>query len=497
MTTGGSRAAGVSFRQALAWAGLVMLAGLCVMALALGGALRGADRLLDRVSQSQAQLALAAQIEAEIDAFVVQRTPESAARVRERLGAYRRSIADEALVLDGRPATAEQQALEAERGDRIAALFAQIAAEGAAAPLSDLAEVRRLAALVQVDEQAEARDALTAMRRLRVSAFAFAAGLVLALAALAAIGFAGILNGVLRPLRRLEATTEALGRDEAAVAPLIGFSEFRHLAEAFNRMAAEIGGQRRALSDTNLDLERQVAERTQRLEDVDSARRLFLSRVSHELRTPATVVRGEAEVALRDPKADAARLRDALEHVVANGAFLQRRLDDLLALARSEDGRLSIRREPVDLTVIGREVAALAESYVRSSDVTLELAVAEGGGLRVIGDASWLQQALLALLDNAAKFGAGGRVRLALTREGEAAVFTVADQGGGVAAADLPHLFDSYYQTDRGRERGGAGLGLSVARWVAEQHGGAIAARSPDGEGLTIEIRLPIAGAAE
>ena len=95
--------------------------------------------------------------------------------VRERLGAYRRSIADEALVLDGRSATAEQQVHEAERGDRIATLFEQIAAEGAAAPLSDLAEVRRLAALVQVDEQAEARDALAAMRRLRITAFAFVA----------------------------------------------------------------------------------------------------------------------------------------------------------------------------------------------------------------------------------------------------------------------------------------------------------------------------------
>ncbi|OJU14033.1 MAG: hypothetical protein BGN86_01840 [Caulobacterales bacterium 68-7] len=209
------------------------------------------------------------------------------------------------------------------------------------------------------------------------------------------------------------------------------------------------------------------------------------------------MVRGEAEVALRDPKADKARLRDALEHVVANGAFLQRRLDDLLALARSEDGRLTIRRERVDLAVLGRDVAALAESYVRSNDVTLEVALAEGVGLEVIGDGSWLQQALLALLDNAAKFGAGAGVRLVLARDGDTAVFTVADRGPGVAAADLPHLFDSYYQTDRGRERGGAGLGLSVARWVAEQHGGAIAARSPDGEGLTIEIRLPIAGAAE
>lgn len=478
MSNGGSSASRVSFRQALAWGGIVMLAGLCAMGLTLGVALKRADDLLDQLSRSQDQLAQAARIQADINAFLVDHSPANAARVRLRLGDYRRSIEAES-------GAADHQAEETRRAALISDIFEGVAARGPAP--AELARLSQLTAEVQAGEQAEARASLETMRRLRATAISFAIGLPLALAALGGIGFALILGGVLSPLRRLEQATEDVG----AVEPL-GFAEFRRLAEAFNRMAAQIAGQRRALSEANEDLEQQVAERTRRLADVDSARRLFLSRVSHELRTPATVVRGEAEVALRDPGADVARLREALEHVVANGAFLQRRLDDLLALARSEDGRLTLRREPVDLAALGREVATLAESYVRSSEVTLEVDLPPGEGPTVVGDASWLQQALLALLDNAAKFAAGTTVRLTLAREGEAARFTVADGGPGVAADDLPHLFDSYYQTPTGRDRGGAGLGLSVARWVVEQHGGEIVAESGEGEGLSIDIRLPV-----
>jgi signal transduction histidine kinase len=489
----------MSFRQALAWAGLVMLAGLCVMALALGAALKRADSLLDQLSRSQAQLAQAARIQADVNAFAADRTPASAEVARARLSDYRRSIDEESRALGPGAAAAPHQAQEQARAGRIADLFERIAAAPQAASAADLEQFRALTAEVQSSEQEEAAASLATMARLRAMAVGLAVGVPVTVALLGAIGFALLTAGVVRPLRRLEQATEGLGGETPGEVAPQGFAEFRRLAEAFNRMADQIAGQRRTLSQSNRDLENQVRERTreieaarQRLADVDSARRLFLSKVSHELRTPATVVRGEAEVALRDPAADAARLREALEHVVANGAFLQRRLDDLLALARSEDGRLSVRREPVDLARLGRQVATLAESYVRSSEVELYVDLPAGPGPTVDGDASWLQQALLALLDNAAKFAGGTQVRLSLRREGDEAVFTVADGGPGVAADDLPHLFDSYYQTAQGRDRGGAGLGLSVAHWVAEQHGGAIYAEAGAAGGLSIVFRLPI-----
>src|SRR5262249_50984348 len=98
-----------------------------------------------------------------------------------------------------------------------------------------------------------------------------------------------------------------------------------------------------------------------------------------------------------------------------------------------------------------------------------------------------------AIVDNAAKFSDGdGPVRLRFDADARFARIEVSDSGPGVAPADLPRLFDSYYQTEAGRERGGSGLGLSVARWVVEEHGGPIAAQSGPGHGLTVNIELPV-----
>ena len=317
----------------------------------------------------------------------------------------------------------------------------------------------------------------------------------------AAIGAWGMLASMVRPLRVLEEAARRAGKGER-VAPVDvdGFAEFQHLAGAFNHMDDEIAAQREALSEANRSLEAQVSERTheidssrQKLAEIDRTRRLFYSQIGHELRTPATVMRGEAEIALRDANASAPRLREALEHVAANGSFLQRRLEDLLALARAEDGKIALLREPVDLGEVVRRTTLLAEPYVRSSGAHIEADIVERKGMMILGDASWLQQGLLALVDNAAKFSGGkGEIKLSFAIRGTTAYIAVTDGGPGVAEADLPYLFESHYQTAAGRARGGSGLGLSVARWVVEQHGGIIAATSAPNKGLTVKIELPV-----
>lgn len=485
----------ISFRQALAWTGLAVLTVLLTLALLLGVTLWRASRLLDELSRSQAQLAQAAQLQADLSDYAALRTPESIVQVRSRLAGYRRSVAEEGRTLG--PASARHQAIETARADRIAQIFDGIAADTGGSARG-LAELRGFIELVQNGEQAEGEESLAAMRRLREGAFGLAAAATLLTILAGAVGFALMSARVLRPLQRLEQAADELGRHAGEPVRPGGFAEFERLGEAFNRMATQIAGQRRALFEANRDLEGQVRSRTREIEDsraqltqVDAARRLFLSKVSHELRTPATVMRGEAEVALRDPATDGPRLREALQHVAANAAFLQRRLDDLLALARADDGRLKLWLEPVDLAALARRVAVLADSYVRSSEVVLEVDIPDDARLTALADTSWLQQTLLALLDNAAKFAAGTRVRLSLAESAGWAVFVVADGGPGVDSADLPHLFDNYYQAPAGPARGGAGLGLSVARWVVEQHGGAISASCPPGEGLRVEIRLP------
>ena len=230
----------------------------------------------------------------------------------------------------------------------------------------------------------------------------------------------------------------------------------------------------------------------QRLAEIDRTRRLFFSKVSHELRTPVTVMRGEADVALRNERADAASLREALMHISANGGFLHRRLDDLLGLARSEDGRIVLDPAPIDLIDVVHTAAQKAMPFARSSEVDLRVTI-ETGVVPVIGDAGWLGQSLLAIIDNGVKFaGPEGGIRITVRRQGDRASIEIADSGDGVDAAALGRLFDPYFQTEGGRSRGGTGLGLSLARWIVEEHGGCIAARNADRGGLIIAIGLPL-----
>lgn len=509
-----------SFRQALGWAGALVLAALAAMALAMAIGLAQADQLLLRLSSSQDQLAAVTRIQADINGLIADAAlngrsdrdlASEASAIEAQLRDYRRSIPAEARRLGGGQRTVAHQDAEARNAETLTAMFSQLGADlsdedpasRAAAKARIGADRARFAALahqIVAGERREVADVTAAMQALRARFTWLGFGVLLLVGLGCAVGAWLMARGVVRPLRLLEAAAERAGRGESpSPVQVRGFSEFVEFARAFDRMDGQIAAQRRALSEANLGLEVQVEARTREIEasraklaEVDQTRRLFVSKLSHELRTPVTVIRGEAEVALRDAAAPAARLREALEHVAANGGFLHRRLEDLLALARAEDGRVALQREPVDLAELARTMVALAEPYVRSSGMVLEAAIPDGPGPVIEGDASWLQQALLALIDNAAKFAAGGEaIRLSLALGDGMARIAVADDGPGVPAEDLPLIFESYYQAQPGG-RGGSGLGLSIARWVAEQHGGQIAAQAPPGQGLTIEMTLPV-----
>jgi len=250
------------------------------------------------------------------------------------------------------------------------------------------------------------------------------------------------------------------------------------------------------LARTNRNLARIVEARTVELRAVDQSRRLFFAKASHELRTPVTAMRGEAEVSLVDPAATAEDLRESLRHVVANADFFGRRIEELLGLSKADDGCLTLAPEPFDLGSLIAETAACATAYARSAEVGIDLDLADGP-LRILGDKRWLGQALLAVIDNGVKFSPqGGLLRLALGTEQGRARICVVDDGPGVMAEALPRIFDAYYQAEAGRVRGGTGLGLALARWVVEQHGGTIAAANDPRGGCTIAITLPVEQAA-
>lgn len=246
----------------------------------------------------------------------------------------------------------------------------------------------------------------------------------------------------------------------------------------------------------NRSLEAMVLARTARLEEVDRSRRLFFAKASHELRTPVTAMRGEAEVALLDPEAPAQGLRQSLSHIHASAAFLTHRLDELLGLTSADDGKLQLEHNPLELGQVVCEAVAESEPFARSVEVSITRTAHDSRSV-LQGDARWLRQALLTVIDNGLKFSPmGGTLTVDVGHRGQMATITVADDGPGVMPDDLPRIFDAYYQSAPGRQRGGNGLGLALARWVVEQHGGTISATNRFEGGCAVTIALPLEAAS-
>jgi two-component system OmpR family sensor kinase len=232
-----------------------------------------------------------------------------------------------------------------------------------------------------------------------------------------------------------------------------------------------------------------------RLQAAFEGQRRFASDVSHEIRSPLTALRGQIEVALRKERPPA-EYRRVLEESLEEVLRLSRLAENLLSLARADAGVLEIQRVRLDLKEVVAEAVHRLGARATDKNVRLELAAPEP--LFVVGDPDWLGRLIENLLDNALRHTPQmGRVRVALARGEGHAVITVEDSGEGIPADDLPHLFERFYRVDRARSRdkGGAGLGLAIARQIAVLHGGAIQVRSTVGQGSTFEVLLPLPGA--
>ncbi len=210
--------------------------------------------------------------------------------------------------------------------------------------------------------------------------------------------------------------------------------------------------------------------------------RQFSADASHELQTPLTILKGEIEVALRQPRSPEEYqevLRSALEEIDR----VARLVESLLLLARADAGVLRMDLQPVDLAQLVEDVYAQAKSLADRRGITLLLGAVEP--LSVPGDHERLRRVLLNLVDNGIKYTpAGGRVTVSLQREGDWVSLRVTDTGIGLSPEDREKIFERFYRspTARSLDEGGAGLGLCIARSIVEAHGGKIRVESSPGQ---------------
>ena len=308
--------------------------------------------------------------------------------------------------------------------------------------------------------------------------------LVAPLALLISVGLAYVVaGGAFRPVDRLINEVEAItdGRSLHRRVPTDeADEEIARLSDTLNRMMGRLQGSFGAL-------------------------RRFTADASHELKTPLTVVRADIERAMH-PAATSHERAQALEEAMQEIARMSDLVDSLLTLARADEGRFDLYREPVQLDALVRDVFETAVILGEDAEVSVSLPLVEDAV--VLGDPTRLRQLFLNLVTNAIKYTPkGGHVELTLSlRNNNEIGFAVRDTGVGIAAADLPHVFDRFWRADRARsrrgpdgkglaERTGFGLGLAISQWIAQAHGGTLTAHSRLGRGSTFTVLLPVAPA--
>jgi heavy metal sensor kinase len=227
-----------------------------------------------------------------------------------------------------------------------------------------------------------------------------------------------------------------------------------------------------------------------RLERSFNEMRRFTADASHELRTPLTAIRSVGEVGLRGPK-EAAAYRDIIGSMLEEVDRLTRLVDSLLTLSRQDAGQVVLNRERVDLVELGREVTAHLGTLAEEKGQRISV---EGQApVYVMADVLVLRQAVINLVDNAIKYSPEGESIRIRVDDGRTPQVEVTDRGPGIALEHRDRVFERFYRADHARSRslGGCGLGLSIARWAVEAHGGHIDLESREGEGSTFRIVLP------
>jgi heavy metal sensor kinase len=228
-----------------------------------------------------------------------------------------------------------------------------------------------------------------------------------------------------------------------------------------------------------------------RLEAAFDQQKQFTADASHELRTPIAVLISEAQTSLARQRS-AAEYRETIEACLDTAQQMRRLTESLLELARFDAGQEQIKHEPVDLAEITRAAAELVQPLAAEGGVQIhgDLTPAE-----VTGDSVRISQVITNLLTNAIRYNKPqGQVRARTHVVPGSAILTITDTGQGIAAEDLPHIFERFYRADKSRSgaQGRTGLGLAICQAIVDAHGGDIEVTSLPGAGTTFAVRLPL-----
>jgi heavy metal sensor kinase len=276
----------------------------------------------------------------------------------------------------------------------------------------------------------------------------------------------------LRPMEsminELEAITDGRSLHRRLAVPRTS-DEMARLASAVNRMFA-------------------------RLEQSFSALHRFIADASHELKTPLMVLRVGVERTLTNPRTPPENL-EALDATLAEINRMTEMVENLLTLARADEGRASLAVVPCDLRDLLSEAAETAGMLAEGAGLEVTTSIPTQAVALAV-DRNRIRQLLLNLVTNAVKYTpAGGTIALELDDRGDQVVLVVGDTGLGIAPGDLPHIFDRFWRGDPARSRAGqpagTGLGLAITQWIAEAHGGSINVQSRPGRGTTVTVTLP------
>jgi two-component system, OmpR family, sensor kinase len=275
-----------------------------------------------------------------------------------------------------------------------------------------------------------------------------------------------------RPVQQMTATASAIAAGDLSlrVPPGEPGTEAGQLSTALNAMLGHI--------ETAFD-ERAAAE---------ARLRQFVADASHELRTPVTTIRGYAELYRTGALADGAALDDAMARTEAEAVRMGELVEDMLALARLDQGR-PLEEVPVDLAQLAADAVADAQAVAPARVIRLDAPTPAV----VVGDEARLRQVVANLVGNALVHAPGAAVDVTVARTDEAVVVEVRDDGPGMSTDDAARAFERFYRADasRSRHQGGSGLGLAIVDATVRAHAGTASITSTPGQGTTVTVRLP------